>query len=146
VGVSRWAGGELGRWHSQNLAGVALPVNADIPAEIDVAFVDEVDNNAGPLGAKGIGELSATGVAAAVAKPSSTPSESGSENFRSRQRGLWKRRHDASLRWWPRRGRERSPQSAPATLADWTHRSVQRQPPVYYRASLGDSQRWKSQT
>jgi xanthine dehydrogenase YagR molybdenum-binding subunit len=57
----------LGRWHSQNLAGVALPVNADIPAEIDVSFVDEVDNNAGPLGAKGIGELSATGVAAAVA-------------------------------------------------------------------------------
>ena len=58
---------QLGRWHSQNLAGVALPVNADIPAEIDVTFVDEVDNNAGPLGAKGIGELSATGVAAAVA-------------------------------------------------------------------------------
>lgn len=57
----------LGRWHSQNLAGVPLPVNADIPAEIDVSFVDEVDNNAGPLGAKGIGELSATGVAAAVA-------------------------------------------------------------------------------
>jgi xanthine dehydrogenase YagR molybdenum-binding subunit len=46
---------------------VALPVNADIPAEIDVSFVDQVDNNAGPLGAKGIGELSATGVAAAVA-------------------------------------------------------------------------------
>jgi xanthine dehydrogenase YagR molybdenum-binding subunit len=58
---------QLGRWHSQNLAGVALPVNADIPAEIDVSFVDEVDGNAGPLGAKGIGELSATGVAAAVA-------------------------------------------------------------------------------
>jgi xanthine dehydrogenase YagR molybdenum-binding subunit len=61
---------QLGRWHSQNLAGVALPVNADIPAEIDVSFVDEVDevdDNAGPLGAKGIGELSATGVAAAVA-------------------------------------------------------------------------------
>ena len=57
----------LGRWHSQNLAGVPLPVNADIPAEIDVSFVDEIDNSAGPLGAKGIGELSATGVAAAVA-------------------------------------------------------------------------------
>ena len=58
---------ELSRWHSQNLAGVALPVNADIPADIDISFVDEVDHNAGPLGAKGIGELSATGVAAAVA-------------------------------------------------------------------------------
>jgi xanthine dehydrogenase YagR molybdenum-binding subunit len=58
---------QLGRWHSQNLAGVALPVNADIPADIDISFVDEVDENAGPLGAKGIGELSATGWPAAVA-------------------------------------------------------------------------------
>jgi xanthine dehydrogenase YagR molybdenum-binding subunit len=57
----------LGRWHDQNLAGVALPVNADIPAAIDIAFIDETDTAAGPLGAKGIGELSATGVAAAVA-------------------------------------------------------------------------------
>ena len=46
---------------------VTLPVNADIPATIDIAFVDEFDAYAGPLGAKGIGELSATGVAAAVA-------------------------------------------------------------------------------
>jgi xanthine dehydrogenase YagR molybdenum-binding subunit len=58
---------DLGRWHSQNLAGVALPVNADIPTDIDIAFVDEFDEHAGPLGAKGIGELSATGTAAAVA-------------------------------------------------------------------------------
>ncbi|MDT7587783.1 MAG: xanthine dehydrogenase YagR molybdenum-binding subunit [Pseudonocardiales bacterium] len=56
----------LGRWHSPNLAGVALPVNADIPSAIDIAFVDEFDEHAGPLGAKGIGELSATGFAAAV--------------------------------------------------------------------------------
>ena len=58
---------QLGRWHAQNLAGVALPVNADIPAAIDIAFIDETDDAAGPLGAKGIGELSATGVAPAVA-------------------------------------------------------------------------------
>ncbi len=58
---------QLGRWHSQNLAGVALPVNADIPAAIDIAFIEETDDAAGPLGAKGIGELSATGVAPAVA-------------------------------------------------------------------------------
>jgi xanthine dehydrogenase YagR molybdenum-binding subunit len=57
----------LGRWLAKDLAGVPLPVNADIPPEIDVAFVDEFDENAGPLGAKGIGELGATGVAAAVA-------------------------------------------------------------------------------
>jgi xanthine dehydrogenase YagR molybdenum-binding subunit len=57
----------LGRWLAKDLAGVPLPVNADIPTEIDVGFVDEFDANAGPLGAKGIGELGATGVAAAVA-------------------------------------------------------------------------------
>lgn len=57
----------LGRWLAKDLAGVALPVNADIPSQIDVGFVDEVDANSGPLGAKGIGELGATGVAAAVA-------------------------------------------------------------------------------
>jgi xanthine dehydrogenase YagR molybdenum-binding subunit len=52
----------LGRWLSKNLAGVALPVNADIPSDIDVAFIDEVDEHAGPIGGKGIGELGATGV------------------------------------------------------------------------------------
>jgi xanthine dehydrogenase YagR molybdenum-binding subunit len=57
----------LGRWLSPDLAGVALPVNADIPPAIDIDFVDEFDAHAGPLGAKGIGELSATGIAAAVA-------------------------------------------------------------------------------
>jgi xanthine dehydrogenase YagR molybdenum-binding subunit len=57
----------LGRWYAKDLAGVAIPVNADIPPQIDVGFVDEFDANAGPLGARGIGELAATGVAAAVA-------------------------------------------------------------------------------
>ena len=57
----------LGRWLSPDLAGVALPVNADIPPAIDIAFIDEFDAHSGPLGAKGIGELSATGIAAAVA-------------------------------------------------------------------------------
>ena len=41
-------------------------MNADIP-DIRIHFVDEVDMEASPLGAKGIGELGATGVAAAVA-------------------------------------------------------------------------------
>jgi xanthine dehydrogenase YagR molybdenum-binding subunit len=57
----------LGRWLSKNLAGVALPVNADIPSDINVAFIDEVDEHASPIGGKGIGELGATGVDAAVA-------------------------------------------------------------------------------
>ena len=42
-------------------------MNADIPPAIAVGFVDEFDAAAGPIGAKGIGELGATGVAAAVA-------------------------------------------------------------------------------
>jgi len=57
----------LGRWLSRDLAGVAVPVNADIPSDIQIHFVDEFDAHASPLGAKGIGELGATGVAAAVA-------------------------------------------------------------------------------
>jgi xanthine dehydrogenase YagR molybdenum-binding subunit len=57
----------LGRFLSKNLAGVAIPVNADIPADIIVHFVDEIDEKASPIGGKGIGELGATGVAAAVA-------------------------------------------------------------------------------
>jgi xanthine dehydrogenase YagR molybdenum-binding subunit len=57
----------FGRFLSKNLAGVAIPVNADIPADITIHFVDEVDEHASPIGGKGIGELSATGVAAAVA-------------------------------------------------------------------------------
>jgi xanthine dehydrogenase YagR molybdenum-binding subunit len=46
---------------------VAPPVNADIPAEIDVSFVNEVDSNAGALGAEGFLALGATGVPAGVA-------------------------------------------------------------------------------
>jgi xanthine dehydrogenase YagR molybdenum-binding subunit len=58
---------QLGKWVSKNLAGVAVPVSADIPADIDVGFVEEVDEHASPIGGKGIGELGATGVDAAVA-------------------------------------------------------------------------------
>jgi xanthine dehydrogenase YagR molybdenum-binding subunit len=57
----------FGRFLSKNLAGVAIPVNADIPTDITIHFVDEIDEHASPIGGKGIGELSATGVAAAVA-------------------------------------------------------------------------------
>jgi xanthine dehydrogenase YagR molybdenum-binding subunit len=56
-----------GRWLPKSLTGISLPVNADIPADIQVHFVDESDAHASPTGARGIGELGATGVAAAVA-------------------------------------------------------------------------------
>ena len=56
-----------GRWLAKNLSNVAVPVNADIPADIDVSFTDEYDEAASLIGARGIGELGATGVDAAVA-------------------------------------------------------------------------------
>jgi CO/xanthine dehydrogenase Mo-binding subunit len=56
-----------GRWPSKNLTGISLPVNADIPTDIQVHFVDEFDAHASPTSARGIGELGATDVAAAVA-------------------------------------------------------------------------------
>jgi len=55
-----------GRYLSKNLSGVMLPVNADIPADIDVFFVDEHDLHASKVGARGIGELGEVGVAAAI--------------------------------------------------------------------------------
>jgi hypothetical protein len=56
-----------GRWLSKNLTGISPPVNADIPTDIQVHFVDEFDAHASPTGARGMDELCATGVAAAVA-------------------------------------------------------------------------------
>ncbi|MFE7119677.1 xanthine dehydrogenase family protein molybdopterin-binding subunit [Streptomyces sp. NPDC057654] len=58
--------GRFGRFASKNLAGYAVPVNADI-RELDVFFVDDHDPHASRLGAKGIGELGAVGVGAAIA-------------------------------------------------------------------------------
>jgi xanthine dehydrogenase YagR molybdenum-binding subunit len=57
---------QLGRFLSKNLAGYLMPVNADV-GDVDVSFVDDADLHASPLGAKGIGELSAVGVSAAIA-------------------------------------------------------------------------------
>jgi xanthine dehydrogenase YagR molybdenum-binding subunit len=56
----------LGRYLSKNLAGYLVPVNADVPA-LEAWFVDEVDEHASPIGAKGIGELGAVGVGPAIA-------------------------------------------------------------------------------
>lgn len=55
-----------GRYVSKNLSGVMLPVNADVPRDIDVFFADEDDREASPIGARGIGELGEVGVAAAI--------------------------------------------------------------------------------
>ena len=49
-----------------NLADYHVPTNADIPM-IDVHFVGEPDFAFNPIGARGIGEIGVTGIAAAVA-------------------------------------------------------------------------------
>ncbi|TFW31109.1 xanthine dehydrogenase family protein molybdopterin-binding subunit [Massilia horti] len=56
----------IGRAVNGNLAEYHVPVNADV-GTIDVQVVEEHDPYVNPLGAKGIGEIGITGVAAAVA-------------------------------------------------------------------------------
>jgi len=51
---------------NHDLAGYEVPVHADIPHQ-EVIFLDEVDPTAGPLKAKGVGELGISGVPAAIA-------------------------------------------------------------------------------
>ncbi len=58
--------GKTGRAVNNNLAEYHVPVNADI-GEIDVSCLDIPDKKFNPLGARGIGEIGITGVAAAVA-------------------------------------------------------------------------------
>jgi xanthine dehydrogenase YagR molybdenum-binding subunit len=55
-----------GRAVGGDLAGYAIPVNADVGA-IEVAFVDVPDPHLNSLGARGVGEIGITGVAAAIA-------------------------------------------------------------------------------
>lgn len=56
----------LGRLVTTNLADYRVPVNADV-ADIDVAFIGELDPHINPMGARGIGEIGIVGAAAAVA-------------------------------------------------------------------------------
>jgi len=56
----------LGRFMNRNYSGYLVPTHADIP-ELDVSFVGEFDEEASPLGAKGLGELTAVSVAPAIA-------------------------------------------------------------------------------
>ena len=50
---------------NRDLAEYHIPVNLDVP-QLDVAFVDERDDHANPIQAKGIGELGISGAGAAV--------------------------------------------------------------------------------
>jgi xanthine dehydrogenase YagR molybdenum-binding subunit len=55
-----------GRVVTRDLAQYLVPVHADIP-EIEVQFIDKADPFISPLGARGIGEIGVTGMAAAIA-------------------------------------------------------------------------------
>ena len=57
---------ELGRFLNRNYSGYLVPTNADIP-ELDILFVGDFDKEGSPLGTKGLGELTATSVAPAIA-------------------------------------------------------------------------------
>lgn len=54
-----------GRFLNRNYSGYLVPTNADIP-ELEVLFAGEFDEEASPLGAKGLGELTAVSVAPAI--------------------------------------------------------------------------------
>ena len=56
----------FGLFGSGGNADYLLPVNADIP-EIDVTFLDITDFNISSIGARGLGEITITGVAPAIA-------------------------------------------------------------------------------
>ena len=56
----------LGFFVNHDLAGYEVPVHADIPHQ-DVVFLEEADDKANPMKAKGVGELGLCGVGAAVA-------------------------------------------------------------------------------
>jgi xanthine dehydrogenase YagR molybdenum-binding subunit len=56
----------MGRFLYRNLSGYLVPTNADIP-DLDVLFVGQYDEEASPLGTKGLGELTAVSVAPAIA-------------------------------------------------------------------------------
>jgi xanthine dehydrogenase YagR molybdenum-binding subunit len=55
-----------GQFTNRNYSGYLVATNADIP-ELDVLFVGGFDEEASPLGAKGLGELTAVSVAPAIA-------------------------------------------------------------------------------
>ncbi len=55
-----------GSWVNSNLAEALVPTNSDVP-RMEVLFAEEDDSRGSALGAKGLGEIGITGVAAAIA-------------------------------------------------------------------------------
>ncbi len=50
-----------------DFTGYLVPVNADMPGDIDVSWIGEPDYNFNSMGCRGVGEIGITGVAAAIA-------------------------------------------------------------------------------
>jgi xanthine dehydrogenase YagR molybdenum-binding subunit len=57
---------QFGDYPNHDLAGYHIAVNADVQ-DIDAVWIDEEDQELGPAGAKGIGEIGIVGTAAAIA-------------------------------------------------------------------------------
>jgi xanthine dehydrogenase YagR molybdenum-binding subunit len=57
----------FGRITNHDLANYHVPVNADIPPDISVIFMDKPDTYLDPMGAKGLGEIGIVGFSAAIA-------------------------------------------------------------------------------
>ncbi len=55
-----------GRPTNNNIAEYLMPVHADMPDELDVILLDKPDYNFSEVGAKGLGEIGITGLAAAI--------------------------------------------------------------------------------
>jgi len=56
---------DLGRFLNRNYSGYLVPTCADIP-KLDVLFVGDFDEEASPIGVKGLGELTSVSVAPAI--------------------------------------------------------------------------------
>jgi xanthine dehydrogenase YagR molybdenum-binding subunit len=56
-----------GSFVNHDLAEYHVPVNADVPAEIDAIFIPEHDDKVNALGIKGLGEVGIVGAGAAIA-------------------------------------------------------------------------------
>jgi xanthine dehydrogenase YagR molybdenum-binding subunit len=61
-----WVDPRYGAFVNRDLASYHVPAHADIPA-IDAVFLEEHDDKANPLGAKGVGELGICGAGASLA-------------------------------------------------------------------------------
>jgi hypothetical protein len=80
----------LGRFLNRNYSRYLVPTNADIP-HLDILFVGDFDEEASPLGAKGLGELTAASVAPAIAQRRATQPASECETCRSRGEAVVRR-------------------------------------------------------